>query len=72
MYSVAPSNHTEQVLVPHHGHGGVNRLERGLDQMSLTSHTLGGTHYGDEYDHGLDEFREEELPLGYGIEHACR
>ncbi|TXT12961.1 hypothetical protein VHUM_01362 [Vanrija humicola] len=41
--------------------------------MSLTSRGQNGGHaYGDEYDPALlDEFREEEVPLGYGIEHAC-
>lgn len=76
MYSAAPSALTEQVLVPHSGRGnhahGHSGLERGLDEMSLHSRGLNGTHYGDEYDHGLDEFREDEPPLGYGIEHACR
>lgn len=65
MYSAAPSNLTEQVLVPPPRAG----LERGLDAMSLSSH-----HHStmiDYYD-GADEFREEEIPFGYGIEHACR
>lgn len=68
MYSAAPSNLTEQVLVPSARGTG---LERGLDSMSLSSHAHSNAmmdYYGD----GLDEFREEEPPFGYGIEHACR
>lgn len=77
MYSAAPSALTEQLLVPHTGRGhnahGRTGLERGLDEMSLNSRGLTGTlGYGDEYDQGADEYREDEPPLGYGIEHACR
>lgn len=76
MYSAAPSALTEQILdVPgqHAARNGTG-LERGFDEMSLTSRGQNGAHaYGDEYDPALlDEFREEEVPLGYGIEHACR
>lgn len=59
MYSAAP---TEQVLVPQ-VHSG---LESRLDAMSLSSHAQ--EHNGQVF----DEYDEEELPLGHGIEHACR
>lgn len=70
MYSVAPSNLTEQVLVPS---ARSTALERNLDTMSLSSHVHSSAMM-DYYDHDnmLDEFREEEPPFGYGIEHACR
>lgn len=74
MYSAAPSALTETVLIPPAGHRATG-LERGLDAMSLSSHAHrngSGHGYGDEYGQGLDEFGEEEPPLGYGIEHACR
>lgn len=66
MYSAAPSNLTEQVLVPPARTG----LERGLDAMSLSSHVHSSAMM-DYYD-GADEFREEDPPFGYGIQHACR
>lgn len=65
MYSAAPSALTEQVLHPHHHSG----LEHGFDAMSLTSRGFTGTVYGED---DMDEFRDDEPPLGYGIEHACR
>jgi len=72
MYSAAPSALTEHVLHPHSHSSRHAGLEHAFDEMSLHSHPsrINGAGYAD--DDGLDEFREDEPPLGYGIEHACR
>ena len=60
MYSATPSNLTEQIIVPQRNTG----LERGIDEISLTSRPV--NNFGEEYD------RDDEPPLGHGVEHACR
>ncbi|EKC98873.1 hypothetical protein A1Q2_06844 [Trichosporon asahii var. asahii CBS 8904] len=59
MYSATPSNLTEQIIVPQRTTG----LERGIDEISLTSRPV--NNFGEEYD------RDDEPPLGHGVEHAC-
>lgn len=60
MYSATPSNLTEQIIVPQR----TTELERGIDEISLTSRPV--NNFGEEYD------RDDEPPLGHGVEHACR